>query len=179
MEIKNIIVGAVAALSLSVASHSMAEGGYIGAQYAQVKYDQTNTGINNGDATPTALVITGGYNFSDHIALEGRLGFGLGDDAFSSTVDVDIDSLVSVLGKFSLGGSISPYLLAGFSDVELEATGNQSTEGDGFSFGAGVDFDVSENSAVSLEYIQYVDADIRNGGEAKVTALSLGYNYSF
>lgn len=179
MNIKNIIVGTAVALSLNVASYSVAEeGAYIGAQYAQVEYDQSN-GVN---ATPTGLIAIGGYNFSDHVALEGRFGFGLSDDGLSGatvSTDLELDSIVSLLGKFSLGGSISPYLLAGYSDLQFDASNGSSAEGDSFSFGVGVDFSVTEHSAISVEYIQYADTDGVDNVSVDVTALSVGYNYSF
>lgn len=181
MSLKNITLAAIAATSLSAALPTLAdEGAYVGAQYAITEYEQSGTNGNDGDAKPKAFVLSAGYSFSKHVAVEGRLGFGAGDDELFVGTDVEVDQLVSLLGKFSVGGPISPYFLVGFSDVELDATGGQSTEGDGPSFGAGIDFTVADNTALSLEYIQYVDEDIANQqGEASLTAFSFGVNYKF
>ncbi|EGG95124.1 hypothetical protein IMCC1989_1759 [gamma proteobacterium IMCC1989] len=88
-------------------------------------------------------------------------------------MDLEINQLVSVLGKFSVGGSVSPYLLVGFSDVEIETNFPQTESFDGASFGVGIDFEVSENTSLALEAIQYADSDIATGGKGKVSAISM------
>lgn len=175
------------ALILAGSQVAIAEGGYIGAQYAQTSYEQSNT-LNNanasdGEADPAALFLLAGYQFNENIALEGRFGFNAGDDDFEfasgGSTKVEVSSILSLLGKFSLGGDISPYAVIGFTDFELDAQNGQTVEGDGFSFGAGIDFKVSDNTAISLEYVNYASPDITGGGEADLTALSLGVNYTF
>lgn len=189
MSIKNITLAALTATALSTTLPAIADkGAYFGAQYAITEYEQSGTNgvtANDGDAKPTAFVITAGYSFSKHIALEGRWGFGMSDDeifaatATTSAIDVDINHIVSVLGKFSLGGPISPYVVVGFSDAELDATGNQTASVDGVSAGLGIDFSITEKAAISLEYIDYADADVVGGGTSELTATSLGFNYKF
>jgi opacity protein-like surface antigen len=175
---KNLFGATAAALLLSAASHSFAEGGYIGGQYAQTTYEQTGSTL-DGEAEPNSLILLGGYEFTDHWAIEGRVGLGMGDDEYVTGTNMELDKLVSVLGKLSLGGTVSPYLLLGFSDVELTTNNAGTAEGNGVSFGAGIDFSVSENVAIGLEYISYVDEDAVGGGEAKLSAVSLGVNYKF
>jgi opacity protein-like surface antigen len=92
---------------------------------------------------------------------------------------MELDKLVSLLGKLSLGGTVSPYLLLGISDVELTTNNAGTAEGDGLSFGVGIDFAVSEKLAIGLEYISYIDEDVVGGGEATLSAVSLGVNYKF
>jgi outer membrane immunogenic protein len=177
MSIKNLFGATAAAVFLSAASHSFAEGGYIGGQYAQTTYEQSGTTANDADAKPAALTLLGGYKFSEHIAIEGRLGFGIGDDQFGAGDVLEMDKLVSLLGKFSLGGKVSPYVVVGFTDATISSP-TTDADLDGASFGLGVDFEVSEGLSLGLEYIHYATADIVGGGEADLSAISLGVNYN-
>ncbi len=188
MAIKKTLSVLIGSLILSAGAASVsAENYYFGAQFAQTTYEQSGTSANpsadDGEADPNAIILIGGYNFSENIALEGRLGFDGGDDDFNfnsgGSIGIEVDQLVSILAKFSLGSSVSPYLLVGFSDIELESAGGQVVEGDGVSFGVGVDFSVSENTAIALEYVQYADFDISGGGDAEFSAVSLGVNFGF
>ncbi len=172
----------VGALVLFGSQITLAEeaGGYLGAQYAQTTYEQSGSGF-DGEADPKAIVFVGGYKFNENVALEGRVGFGSGDDQYTTGTNIELDKLISVLGKFSLGGSVSPYLLVGFSDVEFDSNNTGTAEGNGVSFGAGIDINVSENTTIGLEYISYVDDDddANGGGSAEATAVSLGVNFHF
>ena len=110
------------------------------------------------------------------------MGFDAGDDDFSSSlglVAIEVSQIVSLLGKFSVGDNISPYALIGISDVELESALGETSELNGVSFGVGVDFKVSENTAIALEYIQYADEDIPGGGNAEFSAVSFGLSFGF
>jgi outer membrane autotransporter protein len=186
-EMKKVSVLMGALVLLAGSQMVAAENYYVGAQYSQASYEQSNVPSSsvyaNGKADPSALTLIGGYEFNQHVALEGRFAFNAGDDEFEfssgSSVKTELSYLLSVLGKFSVGGKVSPYALVGFSDFELDAEGGQAVEGNGFSFGAGVDFQVSDNTAISLEYVQYASIDITGGGDADLTALSIGVSYSF
>ena len=187
MDIKKTLSALIGSVVLSTgAASSFAGDYYFGTQFAQTTYEQSGTSANpnaiDGEGKPKAIVLIGGYQINDHVALEGRFGFNASDDGFSNSlgsVDIEVDQILSVLGKFSVGGSISPYALVGFSDVELEDQFGGVAEGDGVSFGVGVDFKVSENTAIALEYIQYVDEGIQGGGDAELSAVSLGVSFGF
>jgi outer membrane autotransporter protein len=178
MSIKNFISATFIVVLLSNATFSFAEGGYIGGQLAQTTYEQKGTAA-DGEADPKAIILVGGYEFNEHIAIEGRLGFGVGEDDYSTGVEIELSQLVSVLGKFSLGGPVSPYLLVGFSNIEYDDRIGDTSKTDGASFGAGVDFEVSQNTSLNLEYIQYGDDNGAGGGSLKASAISIGVNYSF
>jgi outer membrane autotransporter protein len=188
MKVKFFLLGTiVAASALAGSQMAAAENYYIGAQYAQATYEQSNTlgnaAADDGEADPTALIFVGGYKFNENVALEGRLGLGLGDDDFEfasgGSTKIEVSRLLSILGKFSVGGTFSPYAVVGFTDFELDADNGTTVEGDGLSYGVGVDFSVSENAAISLEYINYASPDINGGGDADLTAISIGVNYTF
>lgn len=175
MNIKKIITASATALLLTSALPTFAEGSYyIGAQITSFGLEQSGTTNADLDVDPQALTLIGGYKFNEHIAIEGRFGFDAGDDE-----GIEVDQAASILGKFSLGGNVSPYLLVGFSDVEFEDSFGATRTVDEVAFGVGVDFNVSESSAITLEYIDHGDSDVPGGGTAELESLSLGFNYSF
>jgi opacity protein-like surface antigen len=176
---KNLFCATAAALLLSTASHSFAEGGYLGGQYAQTTYEQSSTIANDADGKPAALIFVGGYNFNEHFAVEGRLGSGIGGDQFGNGLDIEVEYIISALGKLSLGGTVSPYILAGFTEASIESESGVVVDVDGTTIGLGVDFNVSENLSLGLEYVQYATVDLIGGGEGELSAIALGLNYKF
>ena len=108
----------------------------------------------------------GGNQFSDNISGELRLGVGIGDDDFSVPGiiegDISLDTLVGAYfaARLNSGGSVDPYVIAGFTrvEIELDVFGVSVSDSDNdISYGVGADFKVSSSASVNVEYINYFD----------------------
>ena len=176
MKIKNlgIVAAAFAIANSPLVAHS--QGFYLGGQYSLVTIDTTVSGVGSAEWEPTNLIVRGGVHATDYFQLEGRLGFNLNDDDVNG-VSLEVDQLVGVYGKLSLPNEFSPYVIFGYSDIDLEIDG-VSDDDDDFSYGIGLDFYVSERSAVNVEYMSYYD-DSDDGVDVEITAIGIGFTYKF
>lgn len=126
------------------------------------------------DFTPSLVIIKGGYDLLEYLAVEARIGVGLtkGErSSFDVSREVDIKSLYGAFAKLQSGWSdVNLYLLLGYttSSVDISSTNvSRSEDFDGASYGIGADFSLSGDSYFNLEYMQYYDAD-------NITAVGLG-----
>lgn len=162
---------------------------YGGVQYAMVTYD-----FGGEDLEPSALVLRAGKYISDTVAIEGRFGFGIGDDSISGyidpfwgtvSIDLEIDNFFGIyaLGHLKLSEQSSIYGLLGFTQGETTFSGTSSTLGSlgsasedesDMSFGFGFEHAFGRNNSFNIEYTQYIDK-----ADFDASALSIGANFSF
>ena len=154
---------------------------YVGAQYAMFTYSES--GIPDFD--PTGLIIRGGYFFNKHFSLEGRLGFGIGDDqqdVFGFPVKVEIDNMFGIygVGHLPVSERVDLYGVIGYSQGEATATvvgipgATASDDDSDLSFGVGADFLITDKFSLNIEYMSYLSKS-----EFDTDALSLGVNFYF
>ncbi len=156
------------------------DGGYMGIQYAMIEEDEL-------ELEPTAGVLRLGALSDEGFGFEARLGLGISSDdrteslpfPFGETsLDLEIDYL---LGLYILAqapiGSGSIYGIVGFTHTEftLEAkseflgSDSESDDESDLSFGFGVNFGVSQQVKLNIEFMQYLDTD-----DADASAISVG-----
>jgi len=186
MKNKIAIVSITSALLLS-ASPTFAYDtgdGFVGAQYAMFTYSES--GIPDFDMS--ALVLRGGYFFNKYFSLEGRLGFGIGDDTnnvtipglgtFETTLELDSMYGIYAVGHIPVSQRVDLYGALGYSDAETKltvagASGSGTISDSDLSIGLGADFLVSNHFSLNIEYMSYISGDF------DLDALSLGVNYNF
>ncbi len=152
--------------------------GYIGANYASVTYKEDGFSA----VKPSAIAVRAGYQLNPNVAVEGRLGIGMGDDSLTVsgvTVDVEVDNFIGVYGRVMLptGTAFTPYGLIGYTSGEITgSTGGISVSGDDsdFSFGFGTDIAIDNNLGINAEIAQ-----LFKGDDFKVNALSVGLYLKF
>jgi opacity protein-like surface antigen len=154
--------------------------GYVGAQYAMATYSES--GIPDFD-TPL-LMIRGGYFFNKYFSLEGRLGFGIGDDTqnvFGFDVTLELDNMYGVygVGHLPVSERVDLYGLVGYSKGEGTLTisgipGSDSGDESDLSLGVGADFLLTDAFSINIEYTSYISKS-----EFDIDALALGVNYYF
>lgn len=164
---KKIAVLLITPLFVLAPLQTLAEGLYAGVQYAFLKYERD--GFDN--AEPTALNIRGGLEINDYFAFEARLGFGANGDKANGT-DVEVDTLAGVYAKAGIMASapISPYLIGGWTYVNLNEDDHD------LSYGGGVEIRTNENLSVNLEYMDIIN---NFDNAADITAVHLGLTYKF
>ncbi|MFT6791252.1 MAG: outer membrane immunogenic protein [Cellvibrionaceae bacterium] len=167
---------AVSALAIASGSNfTHAEEFYLGGQYGF-----TNLDVEGIDLDPSNLIVRGGYGITENFQLEARVGFGLSDDGIGGD-SLKVSEIIGLYGKFAASGKVSPYAIFGYSDIELEfdISGESGSVSDsGFSYGAGLDYYLSDNSAINFEYMSYYN-DKLDGIDVEVTTIGLGLTYKF
>lgn len=175
---KSVLTG-VLALGLSTGALAELPGpSYAGIDYTYSTYEQDTLDESN----PSAIGIRIGRQLMPIFAIEGRIGTGISDDTIDVggiASDLEIDSVLSALlrGELPLTEITSLYVLAGFSRAELSAStagiGLQDAES-GFSWGGGVGFSAPRGTAVTLEYLRFLDED-----DFEFSGLNLGVHVGF
>lgn len=155
-----------------------AQDAYYGIQLANFTYEEDGF----PDFEPTAAVFRIG-SYGEGIGYETRIGLGLADD--SNTVgSFDLDFEINTIFGFYLNvgkqaQSSGFYGLLGFSVIDAEATASigsvsasASDSESGLSFGFGGSFKLSEDVALNIEYMSYLDED-----EFSFSAVSFGTEF--
>lgn len=133
---------------------------YAGANYTFLNVD----GANGSDADVGAIVARVGGKVTPFFGLEARGGFGVTDDRIAPGTDLDLNSLFGGYATLNLDNEspATPYAILGFSRYEFEVSNSLGTAKDDdsdFSYGIGVDLDVTQELSANLEYMRYGDQD--------------------
>jgi len=123
----------------------------------------------------SAVMLQAGYNFNEYIAIEGRYWFGL-----SSTVhyghtnsalqdkDTSIDAWgIYVKPQYPVTEAFSVYALLGYGGADINIDNVPSNIGlqyaddsvDGFSWGLGASYAVTDNVSLFVDYVSMYDND--------------------
>ena len=154
----------------------MQAGCYSGASYTFLEGD-----VFDENCDRDVMVLNGGYRFNEYFSAEGRIGFGVSDDDLEGLLDIEVDSILGVYGKFGIptGTSFYPYAILGYSRVEIELSssligGSESDSDNDLSYGIGADFSISDNFSLNAEYMVWYDDD-----DIELSGLSIGAIYKF
>ncbi len=171
-------LASVSALTLSqtAAADMYKSGG--GGLYAGLNYSFLDIENGSDEVDVGALSAKVGGLVSPFFGLEARAGFGVDDDRIDG-VDYSLDNFFGGYATLNLANEspATPYLVFGFTRIELEAQsvlGTTTEDETDFSYGAGVNVDLTPEVAGNLEYMRYYD---KNG--ATVDGLGLGVTFSF
>lgn len=179
------LLGKIVVLSCSlVAGGAYAAGPYIGLGYTQFQYD--NDDYHSDTIKNDGVVLRAGVDFTEWLALEVRGGMGLSDDD-DNGVQYEMDNMYGGYLKLSLPMSenVRPYVIGGYTringDLEYRTqlagstiTVKDSRDLDDQSYGAGIDFGVTDTLGVNLEYMRYYDKD----GE-EISGITVGLRSAF
>lgn len=174
-----------AALVIGMATTSLAYAGQQGDSYGGLNL-ALGTYSEDGfeDFNPKALVGRFGKFTSDNLAVEGRLGFGMGGDSQEiSGIDLELE-VNNLFGIYTaahapLNANSSVYGILGLTRGKLSATvesnGFNSTveEADtSLSFGFGLTLGDTEGAKANLEFMRYM-----NTSEYTYDAIGLGISF--
>ena len=136
-----------------------------------------------GELNMTGVTGRLGYQVSPWFGVEGRIGTG-GSDQFAG-VDFELDNFVSGFANFSwalpVDERIRLYGLAGFTRGEGSASVGSvglSEDDSGFSYGVGVELYGTQDDAINVEWVRYLDTD-EFGIDYTVDHWGLGYVHYF
>lgn len=144
-------------------------GGYGVMTYSEARF--ADAGAVRDEAQPGVLVQRIGYAFNPHLALEGRLGFGLDSYRVKGDEQDHRVALNNLWGGYLVvsaprWGPVSAYGVVGHTTAatgvrvdEDEAGPEESQCAYGNGLGIGLRYHLASGNALSLEYMDYFDSD--------------------
>ncbi len=151
-------------------------GPYIGVNIGQLRYEEDQLDTIN----PTAVTATLGVQLHPNIAVEGRIGGGLGRHEFHS-YDVEVRSMYAgyIKGIVPLSPVFSIYGLGGIAGLDLKRDfGEPRTRDNGFSYGIGMDFNLPRGARINVEYTRLLSG-VNDGYDYNVNMGSVGVAFRF
>ncbi|WP_418641886.1 porin family protein [Vibrio chaetopteri] len=161
-----------ALLSSSFCTHSAFANLYAGAAftYAGAEYQHSEQTA-SADASPLMIQAQLGYFFNDYFAVEGRYG-----TSIQRSGGLNVDNLASALlkGNVPVTDQLSMYGLLGYSSVTIDQQNVGSGTHGGTSFGLGMHYALSSDTALTFEFLNNLNSD-----NARLNGLTLGFQYRF
>lgn len=129
-----------------------------------------------------------GYDLGNYLSVEGRMGFGGKDD--DGTYRVEPARVAAAYVRLNLPiDKVKIYLLGGYgavtAKVDLMGVDTSHDELTGASYGGGIELYGNRTTALTLEYVRYVeeqnyeDAAIGVDADFDVNSLSIGFVHHF
>ena len=179
---------------------------YVGIGYSNLKMDRDcGTNIKYGDRPislqssdsdrANGILLLGGYNFNDYLALEGRWTVALEDFKFDDGSQISYYNAALYLKPHFEAGNLSVYGLLGYGYSHFDDDNDLIDDGDSdFQYGAGISYKVTENLSVFADYTVLYDEDnsdpfhlessnprvrITRDCDVKVDSINVGFTYRF
>jgi len=173
----SVIIASLVSGSVVAETAQMENNTYVGLDTFNWTYRES--GIPNYSATGVRGRL--GVDITENIGIEGMIATGGSDtQAISGTnVKIDLNSMHGVYGKFMLplGNSGDIYFRAGYAYVDGSAASSSVSiraSIDDFSWGGGVEFAMSDNLLLDIDYMVYLDEPTYD-----FTAIGAGIKYTF
>ncbi len=177
---KLAIASALSMLAIGASAQTYGELGY-----TMVEYEENVFGV-IVESKPTALRGIIGYEINPNLAVEGLVGFGLGDDKISARgfgaaegSKLEIDHVVGIYikPKVKFGQNLEGFVRAGFAQAKASAAlggSSASASESSFSYGVGLSYSFTPKASVNLDYMSYLDKDA-----STVTGITVGFGFKF
>jgi OmpA-OmpF porin, OOP family len=165
----------VAALAAGGMTAAQAEGAYVGGSLGVPNFSSTIGGI-GGDDGGAAGKLFGGYQLTPNLGFEGGyVDLGHTDSAGGRAKARGVFG--DVVGKVMVAPSLSVLGSAGLADVRF-STPNGTDWSPALKLGAGLQYDVTAQTAVTLQYDRYRFTNAF-GSKPYVGALTAGVKFGF
>ncbi|MEX2473823.1 porin family protein [Marinobacter sp.] len=150
----------------------------MGNLYAGLNYTFFNLEDDSADADVGALSGKVGVLATPYFGVEARAGFGVDDDRVGG-IDYSVDNFFGGYATLNLANEspATPYVIVGFSRLELEAEGPLGTRTDDdsdLSYGVGVNVEMAPQVSGNLEYMRYYDKR-----DVTIDGLGVGVTFNF
>jgi opacity protein-like surface antigen len=130
---------------------------YVGLGLGQLRYSEQ--GLDS--ITPTTGSVFVGARLAQYLAIEGRVGGGLGS-ANTNGYGLQVRSVFAgyLKGSVPLGSGLSIYGLGGVANVDLQRDfGLGYTDDTGLSYGLGINLDLASSATLGLEWTHLVSGN--------------------
>ncbi len=145
------------ALALVAATPLAFANGYVGGSYSA--FDYSENGLST-DLSVGAISVIGGYQINDYVAVEARVGTGVGDDSYAG-LTLEMDNYYGVYVKAGMPiDNFYPYALLGMTKGELSLSGyglSASASESDMSYGVGLAYNVNDQVSLNVEYANMLD----------------------
>ncbi|HEY9189630.1 MAG TPA: porin family protein [Sulfurovum sp.] len=142
---------------------------YVGAGYSWINADYDSHGEHDGDE----VLLLAGYNFNPYIGLEAR---------YAGFTDVMENYGIYVKPQYPITDAAKVYALLGYGETTHEH-GAVEHSGDGFQWGLGASYAMTENIGVFVDYTNLYDDSYNEGsvnaGDVTVDSVNVGVTYTF
>lgn len=147
---------------------------YIGLAIAATEVDGQSSSVILKNGHPIAVVGKLGYNISENIALEGRVGTGIKKDTISFATS-EVDSIAGAYLKPNVNviENVNLFGLVGYANAKQKLL-NETIKTNGFSYGAGLGYQVNNSWEVVADVVRYGKKNSNS-----IDAYSLGLDYHF
>lgn len=169
----NLLLVAFALGLLNIGSAAAVDQRYIGLQVSGLEFDDPS---NTETLEPAGVIGRMGGSLNDLVIFEGRVGAGISDDSSgpeSNPTTLDMKYMVGgyALLRGNVSGTLFPYVIAGGTLVDLDASNNPAVQGTetSLSYGLGFDAAVTTKMRVGVEYMRYID-----GSDFNLDAIAIG-----
>jgi hypothetical protein len=183
MKVTNIVIGTGLLFSSMLAQAEIFadDTGYERDNYFGVMLASPHFRLDDGDVDfrGTGLFVRGGKEFFKYIAIEGHFGVFGADEVGGN--EYQIEYMASLFGRgnlFLFDSRARAYLLAGMSYFAGDVPGESGASESSPSFGLGVELYGNSRNSISLEWIRYLDDEIRDDGFT-IESINLGYLHRF
>ena len=175
---KKIIAPALVCASILAVASAHAQSGFsLGGNIGGSRYKGDDVGGLSTDRSDAGGKLFGGYQFSPYFGLEagyahlGKFGSAVGE------VEGD-GAFVDAVGTFPVGSNFSVLGRVGAFNGKLDNSLLGSERATNVKYGAGLQYDLSKNTAIRGEWERY-RFDAPAGGSADTDLYSIGVNYRF
>jgi opacity protein-like surface antigen len=135
---------------------------YVGLGFGQASVNDDPTAE---EITSTMIMLQAGYQYNEYVALEGRVSLGFNTDYepgntgnASGDYDDDISSWgIYVKPMYPVTEAFDIYALLGYGGVQLDNLESGDAYEDGFQWGLGAQYAVTENVLVFADYVSLYD----------------------
>ena len=139
-----------------------------GSFYAGLGYSYMNLDVDSEDHNGDATLLLAGYKFNQYIGVEAR---------YAGLTDCFENMAIYLKPMYPIGDA-SVYGLLGYGEITYD-NGASSSE-DGFQWGLGANYAVTETIGVFADYTNlYDDSGFVAGTDATVDAVNVGVTYTF
>ena len=127
-----------------------------------------------------SLMLQAGYKFNPYIAVEGRYWWTDEDSWDNWNEDFSADSWgIYVKPMYPVMNGIDIYALLGYGDTDPQIGGQgPDYDTDGFQWGLGISYDITDNIAVFVDYVNLYD-DTNSGEDLTIDTWNFGVTYTF
>ncbi|MES9974015.1 MAG: porin family protein [Candidatus Thiodiazotropha sp.] len=177
-----IVIGGCLLLSSAAISEESVKGAgiegnrYIGVMVSSPQYKEDDS---NTDFRSAGLLVRGGMEFNEFLAVEGQFGL-FGEDVVNDR-SYQIEYLLSIYARGNLpllDSRTRLYALAGVTHFSGNVPGFSSVDETTIGYGIGLELYADEQNALTLEWLRHAVGDIHNV-DYKLESASLGFVHRF
>lgn len=154
---------------------------YLGLAYSYVNTEFSDAFVSEDDNL-NGVMLQAGYKFNPYIAVEGRYTFTAEDTWMDTTEDFSNDTWgIYAKPMYPVTNELDIYALLGYGEVTPEFDGQgPESDTDGFQWGLGASYDVTDSVAVFADYVRNFDDTLDlDGVDMLVDTVSVGVTYNF